>query len=693
MKRIIFESAPEYIIVCLLAGLAYASIQYLRMKQPWSKSMNWTLFALRSVLASFIAFLLLGPIIKQVNNLFEKPVFIVVQDNSASVKEAMDTTRLATLQQKILETEKLLEEKGYESSLQNLAGQDVDRFEFGATTSDLNNALKRISNKYEGRNVAGVILVSDGLYNTGLSPLYSSYNFPVHTIGVGDTSQRSDISIKNIAYNKIAYQGNKFPLRAEVQIKNLGKQSITATLMRRGKVIDKQTKSSTGDQLLSFDFQPQADDQGIQRYDIHVDVVPDEYNKRNNHSSVFVEVVEGKKKILVVASSPHPDIKALREVVEKNSNYEFMLHMPGISELQASVLRPEQIDLAIFHQAPDIRGKTVALFQDFVKSRTSMLFILGQQTDLNQLARQNMPVRFETTPRDFDEVTPVANPAFSSFTLSPESNSILARYPPVSVHYGKLQIPPSATPLLFQRVGSVSTEKPLLAVDQTDSRKIGFMLGEGLWRWRLNEFDRTEKTVAFDEVFGKLVQFLSSTDDKRKFRSYPVQQEFSDTEPVVFESQVYNDIFEPIYGNTIEIEITGESGRKTDYTYVTSPGNTRYQIGGLKEGVYRYRSRTVINQKTEEVRGEFAVVERQIELQNLTADFGLLKKLSDNTGGRFFKANEADQLQTYLKQAEAKSVIHTEETYNSIINLRWVFFLLLLLVTVEWGLRKYHGSY
>jgi hypothetical protein len=124
MKRIIFESAPEYIIVCLLAGLAYASIQYLRMKQPWSKSMNWTLFALRSILATFIAFLLLGPIVKQITNLFEKPIFIVVQDNSASVKEATDTTKLATLEQKILETEKLLEEKGYESSLQNLGGQD-----------------------------------------------------------------------------------------------------------------------------------------------------------------------------------------------------------------------------------------------------------------------------------------------------------------------------------------------------------------------------------------------------------------------------------------------------------------------------------------------------------------------------------------------------------------------------------------
>ena len=219
------------------------------------------------------------------------------------------------------------------------------------------------------------------------------------------------------------------------------------------------------------------------------------------------------------------------------------------------------------------------------------------------------------------------------------------------------------------------------------------MLGEGLWRWRLNEYDRTENTVFFDEVFGKLIQFLSTTDDKRKFRSYPVRQEFSDTEAVVFESQVYNDIFEPVYGNTVEIDITNESGQRTNYNYVISPGNTRYQIGGLKEGVYRYRSRTLLNGKTEEVRGEFAVVERQAELQNLTADFDLLRKLSSNTGGNFYKASEAEALKSFLQKTEATSVIHSEETYDSLINLKWVFWLLLILISAEWGLRKFHGSY
>ncbi|MFZ6010170.1 MAG: VWA domain-containing protein [Bacteroidota bacterium] len=693
MQRIIFESAPEYVILCLAVGLVYATIQYWRTKHPWGNTLNWVLFGLRGALAFFLALLLMGPIVKQVSNLFERPLFVILHDNSGSVKEASDSVSLQTLEQSLMALKESLQQRGYEAMMHDLTGNDIRDFQYNSTTSDLHGALRRITTRYEGRNIGGVILASDGIYNSGLSPLYASYNFPIYTLGIGDTTQRPDVALKNVAYNKIAYQGNKFPLRAEVQVKNLSAKDITVSLFKRGKLIEKQTKATSRDQLLSFDFQPSAEEQGIQKIDVEVEVKAGEYNKRNNRSSVFVEVVEGKKKILLVAPAPHPDIKALREVVDKNSNYEFLLHIPGIQEQQAADMRPDQVDLAIFHQSPDTRGKTSVLFQSFLNTKTSLLIIVGQQSDLAYLSRQNIAIRFEGLPRDYDEVTPLINPAFSSFILSTETNSIAADYPPVTVPFGKLQVPLSATPLLFQRVGSVSTEKPLLSVDTRDLRKIGVMLGEGLWRWRLNEFDRTENTVAFDEVFGKLIQFLSTTDDKRKFRSYPVQQEFSDSDPVIFESQVYNEIFEPVYGNTVEIDVTNENGKKNQYDYVISPGNTTYQIGGLSEGVYRYKARTVVNQKTEEVRGEFAVVERKTELQNLTADFDLLRKISSNTGGRFFTASSIEGLNAELQRTDAKSIIHSEETYDSLINLKWVFWLLLLWISAEWFLRKFHGSY
>jgi hypothetical protein len=445
--------------------------------------------------------------------------------------------------------------------------------------------------------------------------------------------------------------------------------------------------------LLTIDFNPLAAEQGIQRFDVQVEVKKGEMNTKNNRATAFVEVVEGKKKILVVASSPHPDLKALRSVVEKNSNYDFLLHVPGVEETEASNLQATEVDLVIFHQSPDKRGRTRDLFQRFVNSKVSLFIISGSQTDLNQLTKSSMPLKFDQPPRQLDDVMPVINPTFSSFLISAEANTVFSGFPPVWVPFGKMQVPASAVPLLFQRVGNLTTDKPLLWINTTENQKIAFMLGDGFWQWRLHEYSKFENTETFDEVFGKLIQYLSTTDDKSKFRSYPVKQQFSDTETVVFESQVYNDIYEPVYGNSVSLELTDEQSKKYHYNYVISPGNARYEIGGLKEGVYRYRSSTEIKGKKEEVRGQFLITTQQAELQNLTADFDLLRKLSLSTGGQFYNASEIEKLKSNLSTKEATGKIHSEEKYDSLLNLKWVFFLLLALASGEWFLRKYFGGY
>lgn len=693
MQQIIFETSPGFIVLCIAVGIGYSLLLYTN-KHPWTKALNWILLSLRGILAFVLAFLLLGPIVKQLTNVYEKPVLVVVHDNSASIQEVTDTLTLYALSEKITSLREALTNTGYLVAQKDLDGSDINNpINFTGSTSDLQGALRKVANQFEGQSVAAVVLVSDGIYNSGISPLYSNYSFPVFTVGLGDTTHRQDIALKDLVYNKIAYQGNKFPLRAEVLIKGYPNQNISISLMQSGKVLERQSKNSGTEQLLVVEFNPVATEQGIQRLDVQVEVKPGERNVRNNRSTAFVEVVEGKKKILMVASAPHPDIKAVRAVVERNPNYEFVLHIPGVQEAELKYLQPQNIDLAIFHQSPDKRGRTRQLFQQFANSKTSLFLVTGQQSDLNLLAQLNMPLKFEQPPRQFDDVMPVINPAFSNFTISTESNSMFSGFPPVWVPFGKMILPGSTIPLLFQKVGSLTTEKPLLWVELQDSRKVAIMLGDGFWQWRLHEFSKVENTEAFDDVFGKLIQFLSTTDDKSKFRSYPVKQQFSETEAVILESQVYNDIYEPVFGNTIDLELTDETGKKFRYNYVTNLGNARYQIGGLKEGVYRYSSSTIINGRKEEVRGQFLVSAQDTELQSLTADFDVLRKLSASTGGLFYVASDIDKLKAELLKKEVRSIIHSEEIYDPLLNLKWVFFILLLMVSAEWFLRKYFGSY
>ncbi len=688
--RLLFEYSPAFVLVCLGLGLGYAYLLY-QPRQPWGKYTTRILFGMRTILVSFLAFLLIGPILKLSLNQFEKPSIAFLIDNSTSVWEVVDSLQWNEFYIQLQENIENLESNGYNVTVNTLDSEAV-QIQFAQPTSDLNNAVRNLTASYEGKNLAGVVVLSDGIYNSGNSPLYSSSRTPVYTVGIGDTTERIDIVLRNVLYNKIAYEGNQFPLRAEVLTRGIDDQDVTVSVYKKGKLLARDRKNTGERSIVAFDFQIDASEKGLQRIDLAVEPLNQEQNKKNNYASVFVEVIEGKKKILMVAPAPHPDIKTFRSVVEKNANYEFIVYIPGVKDVPQESLRPENIDLAIFHQAVDYSRKTQGLFNLLMESGTAMLVTLGERSNLRQLASQGIPVTFES-PGQWDAVSPVINSDFKDFGFSENLNNVFSRYPPVTVPFGKFSYPANGNILLYQRIGRVSTDRPLMLTTNQDDRKMGIMLGEGLWRWRLDEYAETQKTDAFDEVFSKLIQYLSTREDKRKFRFFPLQNEFAASEPVVFESQVYNELFEQVYGNKIEIVLSNEVGENLQYGYITSPGSSRYRIGGLQEGIYRYRASTALNNAVESVSGEFLITRQNIESQNLTADFELLRKWAENTGGKFYQSENLSQLTQDFSQLEAKSLIHTEESFNPLINLKLVFFFLLALISAEWFTRKYLGGY
>ncbi|MEP2670450.1 MAG: hypothetical protein ABJH04_15720 [Cyclobacteriaceae bacterium] len=690
-QRLLFEYSPVFVLLCIALGLLYAYLLY-KSKHTWTKRTNQILFVFRAILVSFLAFLLIGPILKLTLNELENPSIVFLVDNSVSVKEGMDSLQWQSVENQLESTMDELKSQGFNVEMATLEeGEDTDVV-FNHPTSDLNGAVRNRVGQYEGKNLAGLVVLSDGIYNSGSSPLYTPSRVPIHTIGVGDSTERIDLVLRNVLYNKIAYQGNQFPLRAEVLIRGINAQEVVVSAYQKGKLIARDSRNSGNNSILDFDFQIDADEKGLQRIDISVSPIGQERNRKNNYASAFVEVVEGKKKILLVAPAPHPDIKAIRTVVEENANYEFVVHIPGVSEAPPEALRPENIDLAIFQQAIDYSGKTTPVFKQLLENGTSLFIMLGDRSNLRQLAANGIPLTFEN-PGQWDAVTPVINADFKDFGFSDKLNGIFARYPPARVPFGKFAYPANANVLLFQRIGRVNTDRPLLFTTISNDQKMAVLTGDGVWRWRLDEYAETQKTEGFDDVFSKLIQYLSTREDKRKFRSFPLQNEFTASEPVIFESQIYNELFEQVFGQKIDIELVNEKGEKFQYSYITSPANSRYRIGGLTEGVYTYNSSTDINGVKQSVKGEFLVAEQNIESQNLTADFNLLRQWSANTGGNFYPVSDLQKLETDFASVEAQSLIRSEESFNPLINLKLVFFFLLALISVEWFTRKYMGGY
>jgi hypothetical protein len=225
------------------------------------------------------------------------------------------------------------------------------------------------------------------------------------------------------------------------------------------------------------------------------------------------------------------------------------------------------------------------------------------------------------------------------------------------------------------------------------TRKSAVLAGEGIWQWRLEEYALTEKQEAVDELLQKVMQLISVKDDKRKFRVYPLANEYNAGDKVAFETEVYNDIYERTYGQSIRLEITNERSKTQSYTYTNTEGNSRFELSGLTEGVYQYKATTSIKDKIESVTGQFIVRDLALETLNLTADFSLLRSLSQQTDGQFVKVAQIESLKEYLLKNKAPDRLDSTEDLSELIQNKWLFFLLLLLATLEWGTRKYQGSY
>lgn len=716
VMNFIFQSSPWWILVCLLVGAVYAFAMYQPLPRlagsgtassGFDKRTTYGLAALRFVVVSFLAFLLLNPLIRSLRTLTEKPKVVLAIDNSESVaasgRPAL-TRALASLQT----LQQQLTEKGLDVSIRTFGDSvltnedgksDLTQIPFTQRTTDLLGLLSGIRSDYEGRNLTDVVLVSDGIFNQGLSPTFGQYPFALQTIGLGDTIPKKDIQLKGIIANRIAYLGNQFPVKAEVVSNGYQGRSATVVLRQNGKELGRQAinfSGKTGEQGSSFNqltFQTTATQKGVQHYVVEVLPQPGEFSTRNNRQDVYLDVIDGKEKVLLLALTPHPDVKALRNILEKNQNYELDVRILTGTPAEATASADKTYDLIILHQIPDNGGVGNALLQKYLAKNTPVLFVLGNQSSLGPFNTSNPVMQVNAQPNQSDKVTGVFNPAFKQLNLDPERLSILAKLPPMSVPYGEFRLQAGSEVVLWQQVGSVRTAKPLLALNVTSPRKTAVLAGEGLWAWRLEEYALTDKQEVVDELMQKVIQLISVKEDRRKLRVYPIRNEFVSGEKVIFETELYNDIYERLYDKSVRLEISDEKGLTRSYNYTPTEANSRFEISRLPEGAYRFKASVTTNNKAEQSAGQFVVRDLQLEALNTTADHGLLRQLAKQTGGQFYAVNQTDELVRTLTNRPHPARLTSTEEMNELINWRWLFFVILTLISIEWGLRKFYGGY
>lgn len=680
------ESSVWFIGLCLLAGVVYAYILYSK-KTSWGKKVNTTLSILRGVLVAIIAFLLLGPMLNQVQFFDEKPVVVLAIDNSASLPATYDSTDFAQMKNRLEGIQSELEAADIDVRIKGLQdyAPTFRTVAFDQQATNLQSLLKGIESDYEQQNLIGVVLVSDGIHNYGRSPQFMNLNMPVYAVGLGDTIPAQDLSIKSINYNKVVYEGNRFPLNVEVFNNGFVGQSAEVQVLKGGQVIKSQRLQLPGDeQINSVEFILDAEKVGVESFQVQVVPLNGESSTVNNSRNVFLEVVDSKQRILVAARAPHPDIKALTTVIDKNEGTETVLYIESVTDVS-----PEgPFDLIILHQLPGF-NELPSWLNSWINN-TNTLYITGTE-NLQPINERNEVIDYSSYGQT-DNVSANVNPNFELFEVDDALLSRMETYPPLTVPYGQFTFKNAVEVLLYQKIGNIQTERPLISIYNSDERKSAVFSGAGFWKWRLQEFALNDDQKLFDEIFGKLIQYLATKDDKRNFQVNTTTNQYFDNEPVEFISDVYNELFEKVYDYSIDLTITDAQGARQEFDYVNS-ASRNFQLSGLTPGIYSFSASSTVNGQRETAQGTFSVEKLALEDINLTANHQLLRNIANNSGGQYLEEASISSLTEMITSLNTRPISRSDEKLQLILNNPWILILLLILVSGEWFIRKYNGTY
>lgn len=653
-----------FVLLCLLAGAAYAAGLYYMGHRRFGKGVNALLAGLRFVAVTIIALLLLAPVAKRTVHERQKPRVVLEEDCSLSVQMSADSAFT------LMDLWDDLEAAGCQLMLNADASH--------AEQTDLGELLDRIS-----PDVMAVVLSSDGINNRGQNPttVAERLGIPVYTVALGDTTPRRDAALRNIRHNRIAYLGNSFPVEITIGVHRLKGRTARLTIADgRGKNVAQQQIAYDDDDFSStMTFSIPAEAKGLQKYVVSLSLVEGEVEPTNNVQTLYVDVIDGRRKVVIVGNAPHPDLAALKQAVESNPNYEAEVMLADNGKLKVE----NDVSLAILHNLPSATHQIPKELENLPQ-----VFVIGCQTDLPRFNALHTGLEIVSKVKKSSEVTAVYNDRFSHFNFDVTDGEAIEQLPPLDAPFGEGKASVSLQSLLTARLGSIDTRQPLVAALAQGRQHKVFVWGEGLWKWRLADYLNNSSHEHFDRLVSQIVNFTAVTDQRERF-IVETERHYSDNDNIVVGAQLYNDAYEPFNTPDATFSLMGDSV-KGDFNFSRDGDGYSLALGRLPEGLYRYTAKTQYNGETLTTEGSFAVEALHLEQANLTADHALLRSISAITGGKMYYPDQLDELRDEL--TSLKPVIYTHTRFSELLNLPWVLILIVLLLGAEWVLRKYHGE-
>ena len=631
--------------------------------------------------------------VRRITRDIEKPIILLAVDNSQSIIASRDSVQRKTAINTSLDKLRNGLETKFDFRVLTFGDKVKDgmNLDFTDKQTDFSALYDELNIQYMNRNVGAIIIASDGLYNAGNSPLNgpSRIKAPIYTIALGDTTEYKDVILTRVNHNKVAFLGNAFPLEVIVDAKQASGATANLTIKEDSTLIFNRMLSISGNRFhTSIPVYIDAKSRGIKHYHIMLSPLNGEVSVKNNEQDVFIEVVESKQKILILANAPHPDLSAIKYAIENNPNYEVAVQYAKDFNGNSG-----GYNLIILHQLPSNQPGFQEWAKKWQNDGQSLWYIIGSASNINALNLADAGLLISDNNGSLNESQPSLAADFSLFTIPEEWKSTFSTWPPLSMPFGIYKLKSNAYVLLNQRLGNVITGQPLFYFRQEGNQKTAVLCGEGSWKWRLSEFEHSGNSNIYNEFVTKTVQYLAAEQDRSPFQ-VRTKSAFMENEMVLFDADLRNESGALV--NTPEIKMLITTTGNKQYTFTFSRTDNAYTLnaGLLPVGNYRYKADVKLGDKIYSKTGEFSVNAMQLETVNTIADHQLLYATASRNGGTMiYPGQEQLLLDALAKREDITSVSYQHKKLQELIDTPWVFILIMLFLGLEWFLRKRSGAY
>ncbi len=733
---VLLSGWPLWLLFALAAAVA-AGLGFLVLKRAAKGHVTGlpavAIWIMQTALAAILLFMLWHPALSIATLKPQQNIVAVVVDDSASMAqndEAGGATRKAAAEN-VLNSGLInaLRQK-FQVRLYRMTGA-LDRFDkleqltATATSTHIGDGLKQVVADAASLPIGAVVLVSDGADNTGGVDLETiaeirRQRIPIHTIGFGKEQAERDIELSDVQVPARALPDSRLSAVVSFQQRGFSGQKAKITLKDGGKVLAQQQVTLKNDGVAQSEpVLFSAGTAGVRAVEISIEPLSGEVNAKNNLVTRLVNVDARKPRILYLEGEPRWEFKFLRRAVEDDRTIDLVtmlrttqnkIYRQGIAnadELKDGFpTKVEELfafDGLIFGSvdAPYLTPSQQTLIKDFVDRRGGGVLFLGgrdaladggwkQSGDMELLPvvlpdRKNTFVRVGATV----ELTGAGRDSLiTRLEEDPAKNFERWKKLPYVMNFQDPGEPKPGAVVLVDAIPTTGGRVPLLITQNYGRGRTAIFSTGGSWRWQMLQPLADKSHEMF---YQQLLRWLVADTPRRVTTSTP-KQVISDESHATIRAEVRDRTYLQASDAKTEAHVLGPGGIAETIEMRPDPieqgvftaDYTTPKPGSYLVEVVATRGTEELGRDTITLRREDGVAENFHTQQNRE----LLEKLSSETGGRYYKPQDAQRLGTDISYSEAG--INIRETLD-LWDMPILFLLLIALRAAEWVFRRKWG--